>query len=651
MHVLYFHQYFSTPDGSGGTRSYEISKRLLASGHRVTMVCGATARAESGLSGPYLKGRREGSVDGIWVIEMELQYSNYDSFLRRSWTFLRFAGRSVILALKLDYDLVFATSTPLTAALPGIAARWLRRKPFVFEVRDLWPELPRAMGVLRNPLVLSIMGWLEFVAYRSANACIALSPGIAQGIIRRGVTENRVVTAPNGCNLDLFAADMSQPLHEIAGLPPDAFVATFTGAHGLANGLDAVLDAAAELQERGRCDIYFVFIGEGKEKPGLVQRAHCEKLDNCLFVAPIPKKALAQFLCRRANVGLMILANVSAFYYGTSPNKFFDYLASSLPVLVNYPGWMAEMVTAQGAGMAINPEDPRAFADALMKMADARIATAEMGLHGRILGEREFLQATLAQRCVSVMEGAVAMGPGERMNAYRRWGKRGLDLSVLLVASPIALLVAIIVALIVRLQMGSPVFFRQARPGFKAEPFTLLKFRTMNSVGNQEGNLLPDRERLTELGKALRRYSVDELPQLWNVLKGEMSVVGPRPLLMRYVDRYTPEQARRHDVKPGITGWAQVNGRNALSWEQKFDRDVWYVDHVSVWLDLKIIVLTIWSVLRRRGISQPGMDTAEEFVGLRRESTERWIGRAEEVSSKNFRTKATNKTQEQLESR
>ena len=140
MHVLYFHQYFSTPDGSDGTRSYEISKRLLASGHRVTMVCGAAALSRSGLSGPFLNGRREGRVDGIYVIELELPYSNYDSFLRRSWTFLRFALRSVILALQLDYEVVFATSTPLTAALPGIAARWLRRKPFVFEVRDLWPE-------------------------------------------------------------------------------------------------------------------------------------------------------------------------------------------------------------------------------------------------------------------------------------------------------------------------------------------------------------------------------------------------------------------------------------------------------------------------------------------------------------------------------
>src|SRR5215469_1155776 len=400
MHVLYFHQHFSTPDGSTGTRSYEVSKRLLASKHQVTMVCGSAALSKSGLSGPFLNGRRKGRVEGINVIELELPYSNYDSFLQRSWTFLRFALRGVMLALRLDYDLLFATSTPLTAAVPGIAARWLRGKPFVFEVRDLWPELPRAMGIIRNPLMLLIMDWLEFLAYHSANFCIALSPGIAQGITRRGVPENRVVTAPNGCDLELFSPDETQALPEIPGLPSNAFVAVFTGAHGIANGLGAVLDAAMELRMRQRSDIFLVFIGDGKEKLALIERACLEQLDNCLFVDPMPKKALAQFLCRRANVGLMILSNVPAFYYGTSPNKFFDYLASGLPVLVNYPGWMADMVSAQGVGLVVRPGDPVAFAEALMRMADAGAATAEMGPRARDLAHREFMRATLAHRCV-----------------------------------------------------------------------------------------------------------------------------------------------------------------------------------------------------------------------------------------------------------
>lgn len=182
------------------------------------------------------------------------------------------------------------------------------------------------------------------------------------------------------------------------------------------------------------------------------------------------------------------------------------------------------------------------------------------------------------------------------------------------ILSPVLLLIA----LLVRIYHGSPVLFTQQRPGFKGRPFFIYKFRTMTDTRDAEGRLLPDAQRLTRLGRFLRAASLDELPELFNVLRGEMSLVGPRPLLMQYLDRYTPEQARRHEVLPGITGWAQVNGRNALSWEDKFRLDVWYVDHWSLWLDVKILLLTVWKVLKREGISQPGHATAEEFMGSKR---------------------------------
>lgn len=173
-------------------------------------------------------------------------------------------------------------------------------------------------------------------------------------------------------------------------------------------------------------------------------------------------------------------------------------------------------------------------------------------------------------------------------------------------------------AILVRIYHGSPVIFTQKRPGFKGTPFYIYKFRTMTDARDRSGNLLPDAERLTRLGRFLRASSLDELPELFNVLRGEMSIVGPRPLLMQYLERYSPEQSRRHDVLPGITGWAQVNGRNALTWDDKFRLDVWYVDNWSLWLDLKIIFLTAWKVFKREGISQPGHATAEEFMGSRR---------------------------------
>ena len=194
-------------------------------------------------------------------------------------------------------------------------------------------------------------------------------------------------------------------------------------------------------------------------------------------------------------------------------------------------------------------------------------------------------------------------------------GKRLFDLALavpgLILVSPLLLMIAGLTWLL----HGRPILFRQVRPGYRAAPFTLYKFRTMTEGRAPEGNSRSDAERLTRFGRFLRSFSLDELPELFNVLRGEMSLVGPRPLLTQYLARYTPEQARRHAVLPGITGWTQINGRNAIGWEQKFRFDVWYVDHWSLGLDLKILVITIWKVLRREGISQPGQATAEEFRG------------------------------------
>jgi len=198
---------------------------------------------------------------------------------------------------------------------------------------------------------------------------------------------------------------------------------------------------------------------------------------------------------------------------------------------------------------------------------------------------------------------------------YHAFGKRLLDLSLAVPALVLLSPVFILVALLVRIKLGSPIFFRQRRPGLGGEPFTLFKFRTMTDARDGQGNLLPDAERLTQFGRFLRSSSLDELPELINVLKRDMSLVGPRPLLMKYLELYTPEQFRRHEALPGITGWAQINGRNALSWEQKFDMDIWYVERQSFRLDVRIIALTFLKIIRREGISQPGHATAEEFTG------------------------------------
>ncbi len=196
-----------------------------------------------------------------------------------------------------------------------------------------------------------------------------------------------------------------------------------------------------------------------------------------------------------------------------------------------------------------------------------------------------------------------------------RLSKRLFDLLLTTLGLVIILPLMLVISLLVWIFLGTPILFRQPRPGYKGRPFITYKFRTMTNRIGPGGNLLPDAERLTSFGRFLRSTSLDDLPQIFNVLLGDMSLVGPRPLLMQYLQRYTPEQMRRHDVLPGITGWAQIHGRNTLDWEDKFRLDVWYVDHWSFWLDLKILFQTPWKVFKREGISQPGHATAEEFKG------------------------------------
>jgi glycosyltransferase involved in cell wall biosynthesis len=401
VRLLYFHQHFATPRGASGTRSYEFARALIARGHQVTVVCGA--HAHSGLELPYDadRGWHRGDIDGIDVISLPLSYSNRDSLLRRGWTFLRFAGRSVRLALELDYDLAFATSTPITAVIPGLAAKWFRGKPFVFEVRDLWPELPRALG-LRNPFVLGGMSLLEFLGYRSADACIGLSPGIVDGIRARSADSLPIAMIPNGCDLEVFHPAKRAHL-TLPGIAPGDFVAGFTGAHGIANGLDALLDVAAELKRRGDARVKLAFIGDGKEKGRLAALAAERGLDNCLFYPPVPKAELgaitASFDC-----GLMVLKDIPAFYRGTSPNKFFDYLAAGIPVVNNYPGWLAGLIRDNECGIVVPPADPVAFADALQRLAADPVACRVMGDAARALGEKEFARPRLAERFVATLE-------------------------------------------------------------------------------------------------------------------------------------------------------------------------------------------------------------------------------------------------------
>lgn len=399
MKVLYFHQHFTIPSIGGGTRSYEFAKRLIERGHSVCIVCGEVVKLN--LPQSSTKGISKGNVDGIEVIQISLPYSNKDSISQRAWTFLKFSYHGVKIALKEKYDILFATSTPLTAGIPGIVMKCFRKKKFIFEVRDLWPELPKALG-MKNPFLLWAMNILELLNYRFANACIGLAPGICKGIAKRSSKNKRIEFIPNGCDLDIFKKGNRSNL-SLEGIRPTDTVAVFTGAHGISNGLDSVLDAAVELKRLKRTDIILVFIGDGKLKPDLMKRVKSDDLQNCRFYSPVSKPKLNQIISN-ADIGMMILANIPAFYYSTSPNKFFDYISSGLPVLNNYPGWLAEMIKENQCGIAVPPGDAVAFAQGLIHLADNPELRKVYGKNSRDLAERSFSRQDLSDKFVDLLE-------------------------------------------------------------------------------------------------------------------------------------------------------------------------------------------------------------------------------------------------------
>lgn len=398
MKVIYFAQHFPTPQQGGAIRPYQMAKQLIARGHQVTIVCGGNKEFDL----TKVKDDVErGDIDGIDVVHIIVPYSNNMSLLQRTNSFIKYTKKSIGFALREEYDLLFATSTPLTSGLIGVVMKMFRKKPFIFEVRDLWPELPKALG-MKNPFFLFAMNVIEKWSYHRADGCIGLSPGICDGIRRRSQNNKPIEMVPNGCDLDIFNIG-DRTKFDIEGIKPTDKVGVFTGAHGIANGLDSILDAAVVLKAKGREDIKFAFVGDGKVKQTMVERAEKEGLTNCLFFPPVSKFKIAEIIAN-ADFGLMCLKNVPAFYYGTSPNKFFDYIASGLPILNNYPGWLSDLITDNKCGVVVAPDDAEAFANAAIQLADDSEVRNVMGKNGRTLAERKFNRNILGERFVNFFE-------------------------------------------------------------------------------------------------------------------------------------------------------------------------------------------------------------------------------------------------------
>ncbi len=400
MRILYLHQHHSGPGGSTGTRSDALTRALAARGHAVTLACGRYEGAVSGLDGAFRGGRREGLVAGVRVVEFDIPCGNAMPLRARAGAFLRYAARASALALRERFDLVVASSTPLTVAIPALAARAVRGTPFVFEIRDPWPELPRALGGVPRP-ALAAMEHLANAACRRAVAVVALSDGMAETARARGADPARVHVVPNGCDLHLFGPHVAPWRPEAAA--PWECLAVYAGAHGRANGLDALLDAAAVLRARGETRLRILLVGEGGEKRALVARALEQGLSNVSFLDPLPRARLGQ-LYAGSQVALHLLAGLPEFAEWTAPNKIMDGLAAGLPVVTNQPGRAARIVADGPSGIAVPAGDATALADALALLAVDPGLRARMGVAARRQAVATWDRRLLAERFCAVVE-------------------------------------------------------------------------------------------------------------------------------------------------------------------------------------------------------------------------------------------------------
>jgi lipopolysaccharide/colanic/teichoic acid biosynthesis glycosyltransferase/glycosyltransferase involved in cell wall biosynthesis len=593
-----------------------FARKLAARGHEVEILTGFPNYPGGKLYPGYrIRPWVRERLDGIDVLRVALYPSHDNSGFHRVFNYASFALSAAVFGAVLirKPDVMYVYHPPITVGFAAAVIGFLRNTPYIYDIQDLWPDTVAASGMMSNPAALGLLGNLCALVYRRASHITVCTPGFKEMLVGRGVSPGKIDVIYNWCD-ETALKNSNGPVAQLGAA--DRFSILFAGTIGLAQGLDSVL-SAAQICRTTVPIAEFLFMGGGVDRLRLERMAEEMQLDNVRFLPRQPMQTMGSILAGAD--ALLVHLKDDPLFRITIPSKTQAYMAAGRPILMGVRGDAADLVKRSQTGVLCEPGNPQSIADAVKELAGAGPELlAVMGHNGRAFYDRELSISSGVEKFDRVFKAAADPSPGlrHRQSGWRFWVKRVFDRSVafcgLIILSP----VFIGVSVLVKLSMGRPIVFRQQRPGRFAKPIMLLKFRTMSEKRNADGKLLSDTDRLTRLGRLLRATSLDELPQLWNVLRGDISLVGPRPLLMEYLTRYSPEQARRHNVMPGITGWAQINGRNALNWEEKFTMDTWYVDHWSLWLDLKILSLTVLRVLRRDGISNQGHATMPEFMGM-----------------------------------
>jgi glycosyltransferase involved in cell wall biosynthesis len=406
MHILYIHQHFATPAGSTGTRSYEFARRWVKAGHKVTLIAGHYDIGGLQVSGALYQKQ---NIEGINVVVVGTKYSNKQSYLRRITSFLSFCLLSIYAGLRTKgVDVIYASSTPLTVGIPAMVIKWAKHIPFVFEVRDQWPEIPIELGIITNRILIKILLWLEKTIYRNCSSIIALSPGQADGIRavltpdsrNRGLTEEKPITViPNSCDIDMFRPDIDgSTIRQRMGWE-DKLVLLHTGAMGKVNGLDFVINAAERLKDHS--NIMFVLIGDGNQKPFLESRVKKLGLTNVEILSSVPKRELSD-LYAAAGIGLVIIGNFPIIEHN-SANKYFDSLSAGKPVLLNYSGWQRKILEDNEAGFGCDLCNLDQFVEKVLHLNSHRQQIEQMGQNARRVAVEKFNRDQLAKQTLELI--------------------------------------------------------------------------------------------------------------------------------------------------------------------------------------------------------------------------------------------------------
>jgi len=406
VHILYLHQYFATPDSSAGTRSYELAKRFVRSGHSVTLVTSSAAFPDKY---HFNKGWNYIDIDGVKLYVLHLDYSNKDSFIARIWKFIYFSVRSTVKSLSISADVVFATSTPLTIAIPGLIFSKIKKVPLVFEVRDLWPELPVVMGVIKNKWVIKLATWLEKYTYKNSKRLIGLSPGMCDGIIRHGVPSKHVTLATNSCDTDLFDVDKSvgfRYLKTKLNFVNGRKLIVYTGTFGLINKVGYIVGLAKAAQKIDP-NLCFLAIGDGMEKLQVISEAEKAGVlnDNLYILPPVPKTEIVELLSA-ADLSLSLFGPVKEMWHN-SANKLFDALASQTPIAINYGGWQQDFISEHNCGLKLDATDYCKASESISKFLNTESEYITAVESCKILSYEHFSRDIMAARIESTLIDAI----------------------------------------------------------------------------------------------------------------------------------------------------------------------------------------------------------------------------------------------------